>query len=173
MFADGYALAGFQTDVAELRPQFKAVVDAENDARIGRKQRDALLGPLRDRFVTYRQGIEVEYGETHAFTTSLPDVYPQPGGTPSPVTASGSWDATGNEAVLSWNASSEPNLSEYKIRMSPGGTYDSGTASVIGSEAASSQEHRTTQGLDTGYFVTKSMSSNSRTMRASLRRLAP
>jgi hypothetical protein len=79
----GYALAAFRTDVTAMRAKFLAVTEAENGARIGRKTRDLLLGPLRDRLVQYRQGIEVEYGAEHVFTQTLPDVYDSGGSSPA------------------------------------------------------------------------------------------
>ena len=147
LFADGYALAACVADLAALRTQYKAVVDGENDARIGRKQRDALLGPLRDRFVSYREGIAVEYGEQHAFTLSLPDVYPAAGSTPGAATASGEWDGAADEAVITWNPSSDPNLDHYEIRMTPGPTYNTSNDTVIGSAQPGESEFRTTEGL--------------------------
>jgi hypothetical protein len=147
VFADGYAVAQLQTDLAALRTQFKAVVDAENDARMSRRQRDALLDPLRGRFVSYREGIEVEYGEQHAFTTSLPDVSPSPGSTPDAVQAAVAWDGVTTEAVVTWTGSTNPNLQHYEVRVSPGATYDSGTASVAGQVLAGTEEFRTTQEL--------------------------
>lgn len=80
VFSGGFGLAEFNTAVAAMRTQYKAVVDAENDAKIGRKKRDALLDAFRDRMVQYRLAIELEYGESHIFTQSLPDVYPGNGG---------------------------------------------------------------------------------------------
>jgi len=79
----GYALAAFRTDVTAMRAKFLAVAEAENGARIGRKKRDLLLDPLRDRLVQYRQGIEVEYGGEHVFTQTLPDVYDSSGSSPA------------------------------------------------------------------------------------------
>lgn len=76
--------------------------------------------------------MHVEYGPTHPFTTSLPDVYAPPGSTPAPVVLSGGWNATTNQAEFSWPSSSNPNVAEYELRMSPGATYDAGTATVIG-----------------------------------------
>ena len=147
VFSDGYALAALQTDIAALRTQYKAVVEAENDARMGRKQRDALLQPLRDRFLEYRQGIEVEYGEQHAFTLSLPQVTPAPGSTPDAVTASGVWDAGTLEGVITWTESSEANFDHYDVRMTPGATYDTENDITIFSVAAGTTEHRTLDGL--------------------------
>ena len=147
VFSDGFALAAFQTDVAALRAQYRAVVDAENDARIGRKQRDALLQPLRDRCVAYRQGIEIEYGEQHPLTQSLPDVYPQGGSTPDAVTLSGQWNSTPGSGLLSWNESTSPNLDHYLVRFSPGATYDSGNSSVSANLPPGTTVHETLDGL--------------------------
>ena len=143
----GFALAGFQTQLATLRTNYNAVTTAENDARIGRGQRDVRLDPLRDRFVQYRQAIAVEYGPTHPFTLSLPDVYPQPGSTPTPVPLTGVWNVPASEAQFSWAASTNPALAEYELRMSPGSTYDAGTATVVGSTPPGTQGLSTTAGL--------------------------
>jgi thiamine monophosphate kinase len=83
----------------------------------------------------------------HALTTSLPDVYSQSGSTPNAVQASVAWDGVTNEAVVTWNESSNPNLQHYEIRVSPGATYDSGTASVSGQVLGGIEEFRTTQEL--------------------------
>jgi hypothetical protein len=142
-----FTLAMFQTEVAALRVNYKAVTDAENDARIARGQRDVLLEPLRDRFVLYRQAILVEYGPTHPFTTTLPDVYPGPGSTPAAVTLSGIWNAATGQADFNWTASTNPSLDEYEMRMSAGATYDAATATVIGNIPAGTTTFQTTSGL--------------------------
>jgi hypothetical protein len=92
-------------------------------------QRDVLLDPLRGRMVEYRQAVQVEYGDGHPFVTSLPDVSSSStGSTPDAVTASGTWDEETLEAVLTWSASSNSNLSHYEIRVSPEASYDSASA---------------------------------------------
>jgi len=133
-----FALAGFQPELATLRTNYKAVTNAENDARIGRGQRDVLLEPLRDRFVLYRQAILVEYGPTHPFTTSLPDVYPQPGSTPAAVTLTGAWNPATGQGDLSWTPSSNAALLEFEIRRCLGATWDDASAIVIGNIPAGS-----------------------------------
>ena len=147
LFSDGFAVAAFEADLAALRAQFKAVVDAENDARMSRRQRDALLDPLRSRFVSYRVGIEVEYGALHAFTTSLPDVSPSPGSTPDAVTLSGQWNSSPGSGLLTWNESTSPNLDHYLVRFSPGATYDSGNSSVSANLPPGTTVHETLDGL--------------------------
>jgi len=50
---------------------------------------------------------------------------------------------------LTWTESSDPDLADYELRMSPGATYDSGNATVIDSLVAGTPllEVRTTEGL--------------------------
>jgi hypothetical protein len=76
---NGVALAGFTTDLASLRTAFQGVTSAANDLKIARSQRDILLDPLRGRMVSYRQAVQVAYGDGHPFVTSLPDVSASPG----------------------------------------------------------------------------------------------
>lgn len=143
----GITVASFTADLVTLRDRFKAVTNAESDLKLARTQRDMLLAPFRDRLIEYRQAIQVEYGDGHAFTTTLPDVTGQPGSTPDAVTASVAWDGVTNEAVVTWTGSTNSNLQHYEIRVSPGATYDSGTASVAGQVLAGTEEFRTTQEL--------------------------
>ena len=143
----GYTLAEFSAELAGLRTQFAAVTEAENGLSIGRRQRDALLPPLRERLLQYRAAIELEYAPGHALYESLPDLSPAPGSTPDPVTANGFWEPSPGHAVLSWSASTNPNLDHYSIRMSPGPSYDSATASVIGSQPPGSAGTTTLAGL--------------------------
>lgn len=75
-----YTRAGFVADLATMRAYFTAVTNAENDEDIARKDRDKMLGPLKERMLQYRAFIELEYGPGHPFTQSLPDVSPSNGG---------------------------------------------------------------------------------------------
>lgn len=76
----GYTQAGLDTDIASLRTAYQEVDHAQNDLELARKQRDQLLDPLRQRMLQYRAAIQLEYGEGHPFTQSLPDVSPGSGG---------------------------------------------------------------------------------------------
>lgn len=133
----GYALATFTTDLAALRTAFGGLTTAENDLNIGLKSRDALLRPARERMVQYRAAVEAVLGPAHPLTLSLPILFPAPGSTPDPVTLSGSWNAAAFQAELTWTASTDPDLQEYEVRMSPGATYDPNTATVAGNVPAS------------------------------------
>ena len=142
-----FAVAAFQAVLALLRVNYKAVTDAENDARIGRGQRDVLLDPLRDRFVQYRQAIGVEYGPLHPWTTTLPEVSPAPGSTPAPVPLSGAWNPATAQADFSWPASTEPLLVEYEVQVCDGPTFDAATATVVGNAPPGTLTLNTTFGL--------------------------
>ena len=86
-------------------------------------------------------------GPTHPLTLSLPVMTPAPGSTPAAATLSGTWNPTTAQAQFSWPASDNPNLDEYVLRMSPGATYDAGTATVIGNIPAGTTTIATTEGL--------------------------
>ena len=142
-----FAVATFQSELALLRVNYKAVTDAENDARIGRGQRDVRLDPLRDRFVQYRQAIGVEYGSLHPFSTTLPDLSPPPGSTPAAVPLSGGWNAATGQAEFHWLGSTESTLAEFELRVSDGATYDAATATVVGNAPPGTLSLNTTAGL--------------------------
>jgi len=142
-----YTLAAFIADLATMRTYFGDVRQAENDARLARKNRDVLLDPLRERMVQYRAVIEVEYGVGHPFVQSLPDVYDSAGSTPDAVTASGQWDEMSMQAMLTWTPSTNPNLVEYEVRMTPAATYDSNNASTIGNLTPGFEQFETMEGL--------------------------
>ncbi len=133
----GYTIATFTTELASMRSGFVGVTTAENDLDIGRKGRDSLLKPARERMVQYRAAVEAVLGPTHPLTLSLPILFPAPGSTPAAVTLSGNWNAAAFQAELFWTASSDPDLQEYEVRMTPGTTYDANNATVAGNVPAS------------------------------------
>ena len=140
-------VASFTADLVTLRDRFKAVTNAENDLKLARTQRDMLLAPFRNRMIEYRQAIQVEYGDGHAFTTTLPDVTGQPGSTPDAVTLSGQWNSSPGSGLLTWDESTSPNLDHYLVRFSPGATYDSGNSSVSANLPPGTTVHETLDGL--------------------------
>ena len=72
---------------------------------------------------------------------------PVGGGGPDPVTASGDWDMASGDALITWDASSDPLLDHYEIRVTPGSTYDPSNFTVAGSQQPGSTELHTTEGL--------------------------
>ena len=142
-----YTLANFQADLVAMRLAFSAVTVVENDERIAREQRDALLPLARERMVQYRSMVEGLLGPTNPLTLSLPDLTPPPGSTPSAVVLTGGWNAGLGQAVFNWNASTAATLAGYQLRMSPGATYDAATATVVGNLPPGTTTISTAEGL--------------------------
>lgn len=143
----GYTRAAFVTDIAAMRAAFLAVLTAENDKRMGIKDRETLLDTAREYMVQYRAGVEGLLGPKHTLTQTLPVITPPPGSTPGAETLSGQWNAATSQADLQWTASPNPNLDHYQMRMSPGSTYDAATATVIGNIPPGTTTFSTIEGL--------------------------
>jgi hypothetical protein len=143
----GYPRGTFVTDIAAVRTAYMTLATAENDLGLGQEERDVLLPVARERMVQYRAVIEAIFGPNHPLTLSLPQIYPQPGSTPAAVTLSGAWNAGVSAAAFNFTASAAANLLEYELRMSPGATYDSGTATVVGNAPPGTLTLQTAAGL--------------------------
>lgn len=79
LLAGGYDLAAFQSDLADMRTMFLAVTDAENDQRVARKKRDALLPKARARMTQYRSLVIGTFGDGHPLVESMPAMTPSEG----------------------------------------------------------------------------------------------
>lgn len=151
LLAGGYDLASFVSDLADLRAMFLALTTAENDLRVARKQRDALLPKLRARMVQYRVLVEATFGEGHALVLSLPSLSPSSGGAPpaTSVTLAGDWNETSEVAELSWTESTDPNLASYSLRASAGAVYDPASETLVETLSPGELSAETTAGLTT------------------------
>jgi hypothetical protein len=147
LLAGGYDLTMFITDLAEMRTMFATVTQAENELRVARKQRDALLPLARARMVQYRTLVLATFGETHPMTLSLPTLSPAGSSPPAAVSLSGQWDAASMSAQLSWTPSDDANLQEYSLRMTPGATYDASSATVVDTFPSGVESSETDEGL--------------------------
>ena len=132
-----------------MRAAFLALTTAENDLEINQEERDELLPVARERMVQYRVMVAALLGPNHPQTLSLPVLFPAPGSTPDPVTLSGAWNGAAAAAIFNWTASTNPNLAEYEIRMSPGATYDEGTSTIVGNILPGTTTFQTAAGLAT------------------------
>lgn len=144
----GYAFAQFQTDLAEMRTRYNAVKAAERAAVDGRGTRDDLLKSAMRRMVQYRERVPITLEPDNPLVASLPTISPSGGGSaPAPVTLSGEWQDPPGEAVLTWTASTASNLDHYEVRVSPGASYDSASATSADQTSPGTEELRTTEGL--------------------------
>lgn len=140
--------ATFTTDLATLKTAYHTWGDADQSLKVEREKRNDLQDVARPALRDYRATVQATFPPDHALVDSLPAMSPSPGSsTPGAVTASALWDPATMEAVISWTNSTDPDLSEYSIRMTPGPTYDEDLETIIGSAIPGTLEFRTTQGL--------------------------
>ena len=144
----GMTQAIFSAEITAIRAAYHAIRVAENDLNIARKGRVTLLNDARERMVQYRAAVEGIFGTDHPLTQSLPTLSAAPGSTSVESTLTGSWNATTGQADLAWTASTDPNLDDSQVRMSPGATYDAATATVVATVPSDTLSLSTTTGLD-------------------------
>ena len=142
-----FALSAFKEDVATLRQLYKVVNVADSNLKYGRKCRDILLEPMRERFVEYRKAVNVTFGDSHPLFKSLPRVYPKSEMTGAPVVLTGSFINPPGEVHLTWTECSHPNVDHYSIRYSPGETYNPEIALQTGKLPVGVSSHKTDAGV--------------------------
>ncbi len=145
----GYTLETFLANIAAMRAAFLGVTAADNNKRMGIRQRDLLLDRAREYMVQYRAMVEVLLGASHPLTQTLPVLFASAGSTPDAVVLTGLLNAATSQADLSWTASSNSNLDKYQVRMSPGPSYDAAIATVIGNFPPGTTSFSTIMGLET------------------------
>lgn len=137
LLVGGYTLATFTTDQAALNAAFTAIETTANVTETAIQQRDALWNPIFQRLRQYRLMVQGRFAAGAPLLLSLPSLSPPPGHTPAAVNVSALWDDVLLKAVITYTASADPDLQEYELRGSFGGTkYNVDTASVLGSHLA-------------------------------------
>ncbi|MFN8219496.1 MAG: hypothetical protein U0S12_05115 [Fimbriimonadales bacterium] len=133
----GYTLANFTTDQAALAAAFTAIENTGELFTNGLEVRDGLWNPIYQRLRQYRLAVQGRFVTGAPLLLSLPSLTPPPGHTPDAVNVSALWDPTLLKAVVSYTASADPQLQEYELRASFGGTkYNPDTASRIDNHLA-------------------------------------
>ncbi|MEK6259164.1 MAG: hypothetical protein AABP62_11160 [Planctomycetota bacterium] len=144
----GLTQALFATAVAGMRTAYGQVRQADNDLNLGRKERQGLLNPAKERMIQYGSAVEGLFGPDHPLTQSLPRLFEAPGSTPEPMQLTGVWNPVTGMAEFSWTGPSNPNLDHFQMRVSIGSTYDAATATVVGNIPAGSTTFGTTERLE-------------------------
>jgi hypothetical protein len=147
ILGDGTTLAQFDHLLAELQAIYRELdtVDAEIDR--ARRERDALLEPLKDRMQQYRQGVLARVGKNHPLSESLPPLRVTSSRPILPVRVTGQWDAASDTAYLTWNASKDAELDGYSVRTSSGATYRADEEDTVAFLPASATSWNGTDGL--------------------------
>lgn len=137
ILSGGYTLALFTTDQAAMVAAYSAIETTESQVEAAIKQRDFLWNAAYARLRQYRLAVQGRFVSGAPLLLSLPALTPPPGSTPDAVNISAVWNAGLSKAVVTYTASTNPNLQEYELRASFGGTkYNVDTASVVGSHLA-------------------------------------
>lgn len=144
----GYTVADFLTDLAALKTQWETVRKEDFLVGFKIKERNKMQDLIYPVLKLYRQAVPTKFAADDPLVLSLPKLTPDPGSTPDPVTANGTWNAPTTQGKLTWDASTAPDLAQYEVRWSPGPTYDASLEVVIGNVApTATREFFTTQGL--------------------------
>jgi len=137
ILSGNYTLALFITDQTALNAAFSAIETTENTVETAIQQRDFLWDPIYQRLRQYRLQVQGRFPAGSPLLLSLPSLSPPAGHTPAAVNVSAIWDDVLLKAVITYSASADPDLQEYELRGSFGGTkYNVDTASVLDSHLA-------------------------------------
>lgn len=145
----GYTVANLNSDLDALRTNFDSLTAAERNLRIAKEARDAKWAPLPGRLAQYRLLVQGMYPLGHQMINSLPDLYPAPGHTPENLVAQGEYDIETGEAVITYNASTDPDFDHYELRGKLGTEWED-TAAVLANNPDGVLEFRTTFGMTNG-----------------------
>jgi hypothetical protein len=143
----GYAIATFQTALAGLKAAYLDYKEAEQLLRLEREQRNDVQDAAYASMKAYRLAVQASFAPEHALVASLPAITPAGGHTPDAVTLSGEWDVPQLAAHLTWTASSDEQLANYQVRMTPGPAYDTDADTVVATLLPAALAHFTHAGL--------------------------
>ena len=126
----GYENAQFDAALGKLRVAYEQILQHEQGLRLTRTRRNLVQDKVYATLREYRVAVRGEFAESDALVLTLPRLNPTPGSTPEPVAVQAAWDESVGQAVITWEASDNPNLDHYEVRYSPGSSYDSDAETV-------------------------------------------
>lgn len=144
----GYPVADFVTALGLLKTQYETVGKEDFLVSFKIKERNKMQELIYPVLKAYRLAVPTKFAANDPLMLTLPKLTPDPGSTPDPVLANGTWNAPTTQGKLTWDESTAPDLDEYEVRWSPGATYDSSLEVVLANIAKTApREYFTTQGL--------------------------
>lgn len=111
-----YTAANHATDIAALRTTYTNYNTAAQQVELRLGERDALLEPIKNRLLLYRQTILGSFPAGDPLILSLPRVTPLAGSTPRAVILSATWNPATDELDLSWTGSTNAHLDHFSLR---------------------------------------------------------
>lgn len=146
-FGGGYAVATFNTDLANLKTAFTTLANAEQVGQLAREVRDQKFAPVYQRLKQYRQAVTATFPASDALVQSLPKLTPAKGHTPKPVNVSAVWDASVSKARINYTASEDLALDRYELRACFGAKYKTADEQVLASNPPGVLEFLNDDGL--------------------------
>jgi len=125
MLLGDYDQAGFEAGIGKLRASYERIMQQEQQLKLTRMRRNLVQDNVYATLRGYRATIQAQFPQEDPLVLTLPRLTPTPGSTPDPVAAVAVWDATIDQAVITWEASDNPNVEHYEVRYSPGDLDDS------------------------------------------------
>lgn len=149
LLTGGYTRATFVIDQTAMIAAFTAIETHQTSVETAILVRDQLWFAMWERFKQYRQAVTGRFAVGAPLLDSLPTITPPAGHTPDGVNIAGAWDATLVKGVITFTASTDPDLYQYELRACFGNRYDTDTEQVIGNLPAGAPVLRfeTDQGL--------------------------
>ena len=133
----GYTKANFNTDQTALNAAFTACINNTRALKEAYRARNVAQLALETRYRQYRLQVQGRFAKGSVQLATLPALVVAGGHTPDAVNASAVWSVPLAKAVITYSASADPDLQEYELRGSIGGTkFDNDTATVFDTHAA-------------------------------------
>ncbi|MGL4398387.1 MAG: hypothetical protein ACRCXD_00840 [Luteolibacter sp.] len=132
-----FALAGNYTDedyreaIQDLTSLYATLTTSELDLKLSREKRNALQNAVKNLLSGYRPAVEGLFPPDSPLVKTLPVIYTTSERTPAAVTATATYDAAANEAVINFTESTDEDLASYELRGVPGPEYDGEDEQVL------------------------------------------
>lgn len=148
ILGDGTTLAQFEQELLDMQAIYRDLDASDAEINRSRRERDALLEPLKDRMQQYRQGVLARVGKNHPLSETLPPLRVSSTRAILPVKLAGAWDAATQTAHLTWNASKDPELDGYSVRTSGAASYRTDEEDTLAFLPASATSWSGSNGLE-------------------------
>jgi hypothetical protein len=148
LLGDGTTLAAFESEIIALQNLYREgdTIDAQLDR--ARRERDALLVPLKERLQQYRLSVVARFGKNDPISNSLPVLTVSTSRTLKPVKLMGQWETQSNAAILTWSASTDADLEGYSVRTTGSLPYKASDEDTIATIPAGTTQWTGTEGLE-------------------------
>jgi hypothetical protein len=131
VLSGGITQGAFATALGELVMAYREEKSAEQNATLERAERDKLQVTIYEVLKAYRLAVPPVLAQYPELVATLPRLTPEPGHTPEPVVAEGTFVAPSSSRVTH-TASSEVTLSHYELEGCHGAVFREEDATFLG-----------------------------------------